>query len=366
MLPLFDMLANAENGKAIDLLSRQFNLSRQQTELALEALLPAFSQGLKRNVSDPYGIAAFMNALASGNQAKYFEDASRAFSPDGIANGNDILSLWFGSKDLSRAVAAQAAQATGIGQDILKQMLPVIASMIMGGMFKQSTSQLQGGQMPAGGFGASNPLGEIIEQMMRQGGGMMPKQQPQPQSAPDPFDNPFGKVLKDMFGGGAATQDQPQPRQMPGGMDNPFGKILEEMLGGSSRAAPAPEPEPEPAPRQRANPSGRQRNPYDDIFGDMFETGRKTRDEYQKGVENIFEQFTRGYGQVQVARGQIDQLSRPSSCVSQRPSSRKPNARPSAGSPRPCRRACRPYAQRRWYPSCRGRSPICCRRRTPC
>ncbi len=81
MLPLFDMLANAQNGKGIDLLARQFNLTQQQTELALEALLPAFSQGLKRNTSDPYGIAGFMTALASGQHGQYFDNAARAFSP---------------------------------------------------------------------------------------------------------------------------------------------------------------------------------------------------------------------------------------------------------------------------------------------
>ena len=150
MLPLFDMLANAQNGNGIDLLSRQFNLTRQQTELALEALLPAFCQGLKRNASDPYGIAGFMKALASGQHGQYFDDASRAFSPDGMADGNGILGHLFGSKDLSRAVAAQAAQATGIGQDMLKQMLPAIASMIMGGMFKQSTQQPDAGEPGAG------------------------------------------------------------------------------------------------------------------------------------------------------------------------------------------------------------------------
>jgi hypothetical protein len=322
MLPLFDMLANAQNGKGIDLLARQFNLTQQQTELALEALLPAFSQGLKRNTSDPYGIAGFMTALASGQHGQYFDNASRAFSPDGMADGNGILGHLFGSKDLSRAVAAQAAQATGIGQDVLKQMMPAIAAMLMGGLFKQSTNQLQ-----AGGFGASNPLGEIIEQMMRQGGGgggAAPRQQPQPQpqAAPDPFDNPFGKVLKDMFGGGAATPTQPQPapeagsdnlfgkilQDMLGGgaatpaepqgrptpnvaADSPFGKILEEMLGGGSRA---PDPQAAPDTNPRANPSGRAKNPYDDIFGDMFETGRKTRDDYQKGVESVFDQFLRG------------------------------------------------------------------------
>ena len=292
MLSLFDMLANAQNGKGIDLLARQFNLTQQQTELALEALLPAFSQGLKRNTADPYGIAGFMTALASGQHGQYFDNAARAFSPAGMADGNGILGQRFGSKDLSRAVAAQAAQATGIGQNVLQQMLPAIAAMLMGGMFKQSTNQLQ-----AGGFGASNPLGEIIEQMMRQGGGMAgggsPAPRHQPQSAPDPFDNPFGKVLKDMFGGGAAAPAQPQSAP-GGGNDNPFGKILEAMLGGGRRADPEAAPDPQPAPSPRANPSGRAKNPYDDIFGDMFETGRKTRDDYQKGVESVFDQFLRG------------------------------------------------------------------------
>jgi hypothetical protein len=293
MLPLFDMLANADNGKGLDLLARQFNLSRQQAELAVEALLPAFSQGLKRNASDPYGIAAFMNALASGNHAKYFEDASRAFSPDGVANGNDILGQLFGSKELSRAIAAQAAQATGLGQEMLKQMLPVIASMLMGGMFKQSTGQMQGAQ--AGGFAGANPLGQVIEEMMRQAGGLGGAfgggvQRQQPQAAPNPFDNLFGQVLKDMFGAGAGGGQQ-QAGPAPGGSANPWGKIFEDMLGGGRSQPQQPQPSPQEPP---TNPSGRPRNPYDDIFGDMFETGRKTRDEYQKATESIFDQMLKG------------------------------------------------------------------------
>lgn len=296
MLPLFEMLANAQNGNGMEALSRQFGLSQQQTQSAIEALMPAFSQGLKRNASDPYGVGSFLQAMASGQHAKYFEDASRAFSPQGVDEGNGILGHLFGSKDLSRAVAGQAAQATGIGQDVLKQMLPVIASMIMGGLFKQSTGRMQAASGMGGG---NNPLGDIIEQMMRQGGGMMgggaPQQAPQQTQAPDPFDNPFGKVLKDMFGGGQ-TQPQSAPRQQapqqnPYG-DNPLGKIFEEMLGGSQTAAP--EPQRRQPQQEQANPSGRPKNPYDDLFGKMFETGRQQRDDYQKGVESIFDQFSKG------------------------------------------------------------------------
>lgn len=279
MLPLYDMLANAQNGKGMEMLARQFNLTQQQTEAAMEALLPAFSQGLKRNASDPYGVAAFMNAMASGQHAKYFEDAAKAFGPQGIEEGNGILGHLFGSKELSRAVASQAAQATGLGQQLLQQMLPVIASMIMGGMFKQSTDQLQG----SGG----NPLGEIIEQMMRQGAGGGSRQAPQPAN---PFENPFGKVLQDMFGGGAAQRTGPQ-QQNPYA-DNPLGRIFEEMLRGGGQSEPAPGTAPKT--KQQPLPGGRPKNPYDDLFGQMFETGARQRDEYQKNMENIFDQFTRG------------------------------------------------------------------------
>jgi hypothetical protein len=309
MPTLFDMFANAQDGRTLDLLARQFNLSQQQTQLAVEALMPAFSQGLKRNTADPNGLAGFLSALASGQHARYFEDAQNAFSPQGVAEGNGILGHLFGSKDLSRAVAAQAAQATGLGPDLLKQMLPVIASMLMGGLFKQSTGQAQSAAPGAGG----NPLGEIIEQMMKQGGGLFGQPSAgQPQSA-GPLDNPFGKILEGMFGGGQPQQDEAPRRkasqpagQNPFGADNPFGKILQDMLGGGAQApqtqaprtrvsqAQAPQEQEDAADAPRRTASGRPRNPYDDLFGEMFESGARQRDDYQKSVESIFEQFTRG------------------------------------------------------------------------
>ena len=294
MLNLFDMLANAQNGNGVEALARQFGLSQQQAQAAVQALLPAFSQGLKRNTSDPYGVGAFLSALSTGQHARYFDDAADASSPQGMAVGNDVLGQLFGSKDLSRAVAAQAAQATGLGQQLLQQMLPAIAAMIMGGLFKQSTNQMQ-----AAAGNASNPLQEIIEQMMKQSGGFgMPQQTPQPRQvpqSPDPLDNPLGKILQDMFGGGAA---QAPSGGTPGGYgDNPLGRIFEEMLRGGQAQAPRETSRPQPQearPQQRDNPSGRPRNPYDDLFGDMFETGAKQRDDYQKGVESIFDQFRQG------------------------------------------------------------------------
>ncbi|MET3596311.1 hypothetical protein ABID26_005729 [Mesorhizobium shonense] len=341
MPSLFDIFAQAQNGSGMQALAQQFGLSQQQAQAAVQALLPAFSQGLQRNTADPYGMGAFMTAMASGQHAKYFEDATRAFSPQGVDEGNGILGHLFGSKDLSRAVAAQAAQATGLSQQVLQQMLPAMASMMMGGLFKQTNNQMQA----AGGFGGGgNPLGEIIEEMMRQAGGGVQAPQPRqaPQQAPNPYgDNPLGKVLQDMFGGGA-QQPQSQPQQAPNPYgDNPLGKVLQDMFGGGAQqpqgrpqqtqptqtqnpygdsplgkifeemlrqggglglpgGQPAPQqpqqrqPQQSQPPQPQTNPSGRPRNPFDDIFGRMFETGAQQRDEYQRGMESIFDQFKRG------------------------------------------------------------------------
>lgn len=276
---MFDMLTNAQDGNAVVAMARQFGLSESQTKSAIEALMPAFSTGFKRNASDPYGLGGFMQAIASGNHGKYYDDLSNAFAPQGIDEGNGILGHIFGSKEVSRAVADQAAQASGVGSEILKQMLPVIASALMGGMFKQSTGPGANHATSSNG----NIFGQVIEQMMKNGMGGAPA--PQPQTAPrnpSPLDNPLGQILEQMFGGGAAApQQRQQPQNNP--MDNPLGKIFEEMMRGGGQAAPAPEP----APRQ-------QRNPYEDLFGEMFETGRKGQDQYRQSMEQIFDQYLQG------------------------------------------------------------------------
>jgi len=316
---LFDILSNAQGGNGIDALARQFNLSPQQAQEAVDALLPAFSQGIKQNAADPYGFGSFLSALSTGQHAGYFEDASSAFTAQGTAEGNGILGHLFGSKDVSRAVAEQASQATGIGAQVLKQMLPVIATMLMGGMFRQTNSQ-----MAAGGFGGSNnPLGDLIDQMMRQGGPQQP-QTPQPQQ-PQGADNPFGKMLEEILGGGGQGQ---APGRQTGQTDNPLGnnplgEILGQILrGGQPQGGEQPQRQPSPRPSPEAsgnNPWGdildqilrgqqpdgdaqptpqrrttRSNNPLEDIFGKMVEPGKRMSDDYQKGIDNIFEQYRRG------------------------------------------------------------------------
>jgi hypothetical protein len=285
MMPLFDMMMNAQNGDALRTMAQQFGLSETQVEQAMAALMPAFSTGLKRNASTPADMSDFLSALASGNHARYFDNMQSAFTPQGVEDGNGILGHLFGSKEVSRAVTKQAEAATGIGQEILKQMLPVIASAVMGGLFKQST-----GQMQAQSSSAANPIGDLITEMMRQGmGGSRAPRTPQA----SPMDNPLGQILEGMFGGGQQQRAQPRAEQAsnPFG-DNPLGKIFQDMLGAAMGGNQSPEPQTQPKPDKM--PSGRDRSPYDDLFGTMFESGREVQKGYQQNMESIFDQYLKG------------------------------------------------------------------------
>lgn len=285
-MPLYDMMMNAQNGEAARAMAAQFGLNESQMKQAMAALMPAFSTGLKRNASNPMDMSDFLSALASGRHAEYFDNMQAAFSPQGRQEGEGILGHLFGSKEVSRAVAAQAEAATGIGQEIFKQMLPVVATAIMGGLFKQATGQSDA-RAQAGAMGA-NPIGDLITEMMRQGMGGA-KASPSPRAQPS--DNPLGQILEGMFGGGTGRNQQSGGSNPFG--DNPLGQIFQDMLGGTmggQQARQAPEPEPEPD----RMPSGRKRNPYDDLFGQMFESGREVQQGYQKNMESIFDQYLQG------------------------------------------------------------------------
>ena len=149
---LLDVLTNANGGAAVDQLSGQFGLSRDQTKSAVENLLPALAGGLQRNISQG-GLPDLLGALTSGRHQQYLDNPETLNSEGAREDGNGILGHILGSKDASRQVAAQAAGRTGISESVLKKMLPVVASLAMGALSRQ-----QPGTGGAGLLGMLTPL----------------------------------------------------------------------------------------------------------------------------------------------------------------------------------------------------------------
>jgi hypothetical protein len=212
-------------------IGRQFGLDEQQTQAAFDALAPVVAAGLRRNTQTDDGLAGLLGALAGGSHVRYVEDQSVLTSPDTIDEGNAILGHVFGSKDVSRGVAHQLSASTGIGESILKKLLPIIATMVMGQIAKKARG---GGraQSSGGGGGLGDILGDIL------GGGAQQRQQPQSQGG-----GGLGDILGDILGGG----QRPQGGSQGGGG---LGDILGDILGGGQPQAEPQRRAPAPAPRQ--------------------------------------------------------------------------------------------------------------------
>ncbi len=161
-MDILSALLNAQGGGATRQLGQQFGLDDNQVSAALSALVPALAAGVQRNTSTQGGLEDLLGALTGGSHQQYVDDPATLGRRETVDDGNGILGHIFGSKDVSREVATRASAQTGIGADILKQMLPMVAAMMMGAMSKRATQP--GGASPGGDGGLLDMLSPMLDQ----------------------------------------------------------------------------------------------------------------------------------------------------------------------------------------------------------
>jgi len=163
-MDLLNLLLNQGGGQAVSQLAQKFGLNEEQAQSAISNVLPALGQGLARNASTQGGLESLMGALAGGQHQRYLEDPSLMGQEETIQDGNGILGHILGSKDVSRQVAQQASEKTGIGADVLKKMLPMVATLAMGALSRQTAgaqNALAPGASPASGL--TGILGQFLD-----------------------------------------------------------------------------------------------------------------------------------------------------------------------------------------------------------
>ena len=166
---LADLLSNPQ---VLNQLANSVGARPDQAQAGLEALLPSVTRAMQRNAGGGSGLEALAGALGSGRHDRYVDSPDLLGRPETRVDGNNILGHIFGSKDVSRNVAAHASQQSGVSSDLLKQMLPLVASLAMGALSKGS----QGGrsiQQPQGG-GGMDVLGGLLGGLL--GGGAAQQQ----------------------------------------------------------------------------------------------------------------------------------------------------------------------------------------------
>src|SRR3546814_311059 len=141
-------------------MASQLGLDNDKAVSAADALLPAIMGGFQKQVQSDGGMANLGNlgglmgmlgggGLFGGAQEQPALDADR---------GNQVLGQIFGSKDVSRTVAQNAAQQTGLDASLLHKMLPVLVSLVTAYMARPGGG---GEQQPGHAGGLGGRLGGV-------------------------------------------------------------------------------------------------------------------------------------------------------------------------------------------------------------
>jgi hypothetical protein len=335
MANLYELLDNAHDGEGISALGREFGLTPEQTQRAINALLPAISIALKQSTATVDGLGRLLATMGEQQDLHaMYDDAETAFGDGGVRAGNEALSVIFGAPEVSRAVANQAQQFSGVSSAILQKLLPVVVGMILSGLMRRGSSGSSATpQHPSGGT-LGDILGQIFGREMPGTPGMppgRPQQFPAPgrQSSPPPSPpadsgedsggDLLGTILRELqkgiqegrikpviIEGGprqmpapggpqAPMPSEPETPQMPGG--DVFGQILRDIFhgdeGGSARM---PQNGQRQSPQikelsERTKQLGRMGGAGAAVFGDHFEVGQDVDENHVENIQNVLQRF---------------------------------------------------------------------------
>ncbi len=197
MFNLYQIVSGAQGGQALDNLAQQFGISRTQADSTVRALVPALSTAFMAKAGQPGGLQELAAALTDSQHAQAFADPSTAQAPDTQRKGGEIVTSIFGNNAIVQQIVQNVATFTGVPAATIEQMLPVVVSIVLGGVASAMRNQnLDGilGELAGGLGGLFGPAGGVPGQAGTGGFGGM-------------FENILGSVL----GGSAPAQTPPAP-----------------------------------------------------------------------------------------------------------------------------------------------------------
>ncbi|MGC5777696.1 DUF937 domain-containing protein [Methylobacterium sp. NFXW15] len=223
-------MVQVPGGPEMQAMARQFGLTVDQTQRAFEALMPALTLGLQRGAGlDPTGFARMFTA----------PETARTAAPLGL----DALGQMFGSAQLMQAVLQQASAASGVGSQVLRQMLPMMAGAVVASIVHVMLNQPQAeAARPAAAPSPASPL-------------------------------PFVALWTDM----ARAFMTPQP-SAPAAAPAP-------------RYTPPPPPPPRSRPQMEAPRPPQSENAGSDVISQMIRTGAEVQEQNLKAMQQLFEAF---------------------------------------------------------------------------
>lgn len=151
-MSIMKLLQQAQGGQGLGQLAAQLGLDQRTADQLAQMLAPAIGSAAKERAAQG-GLENVLGALRGEEQARMFEDARTAASPEGRAQGMDFLEQLLGGREATQSLAHEAARRSGTEESLVSQFLPALAAMVQGGLQKNLPDSQIDGMMQGGGEG---------------------------------------------------------------------------------------------------------------------------------------------------------------------------------------------------------------------
>ena len=232
MADITRLLSTAQEGQLAANLAQRFNLSEEEINKSIQALGLALAYGMDHAVEQPQNFEKVVQCLCDSSNCCAHDHDEAAYGTDSLARGQTAILSLFGSEAQTDEILQAASRQSGVSTQILRQLLPIIASVLFSGLSKSLNEQGLGGLLSK--LINSGAFGTLLEQLAG-------SQLSRGNNLNKDLDDLLGQVL----GGGARSQGSPPispPRTEKPQGDAPLGGLLGGLLNsilGKKRSTPS-------------------------------------------------------------------------------------------------------------------------------
>ncbi len=133
-----DSLRSAKGQELVARVADAFGIDEQKSSAALRSLSDALNARIQRAMLSRGGVADVVSLVTAPGAQRTLSDTTNLASSDVTDAGNAILNVLIGNKHVSRGIAARTASATGLDAGTVEKMLPIVASLLIGELQRQS------------------------------------------------------------------------------------------------------------------------------------------------------------------------------------------------------------------------------------
>ncbi|NPA82236.1 MAG: DUF937 domain-containing protein [Epsilonproteobacteria bacterium] len=137
-MDIINILLSSLQSGAVDKMASKFGADPDTLSQVIASLTPKLTNEIKTKLADPETDSAPIIEKATDPEIQEIAERADEYieREDIVEKGNDLLGYITGSKEKSKEIASQVAQETGFDYSIIKQLLPIVAPIVMGSLGK--------------------------------------------------------------------------------------------------------------------------------------------------------------------------------------------------------------------------------------